>query len=126
MCSSCGGKAAAARLPGGSPRTPLVIGAADDSPPQPVTLTDDIPPQKSGAFVYVTGDGVGQALEDGRLIPGYNPPKRATRISPSGTPPFFVQTAPDKWVGFRNKPAADLYARSVGGTVITRAELEGS
>lgn len=125
MCSSCGGKAAALRVPGGSPNTPLVIGAIDGRPAQPVTLLEDIAPQKAGRYIYVTGDGVQQAIDDGRMVRGYDQKlRRAKQQSTSSKPPFYVQTAKDKWVGFRNKPAADLYAQSIGGVVITREELE--
>lgn len=80
-----------------------------------------------GAPVYVSGDGVEQAVEDGKITLQYKPravaPRPRARKTNDTVPPFYVKTGRNKWVGFKSKAAAERYATSVSGTVLTREEV---
>lgn len=125
MCSSCGGKAARLRVAGGSPQNPLVIGKANGDTAQPATLLVDFGVNKADTFVYVSGDGVEQAITDEKIVAGYRAQRRAQSAPKvaEGTAPFYVKIGSGKYAGFKTLPAAERYASSVGSAVITREQL---
>ncbi len=124
MCSSCGGKAKA-RLPGASAGHPVLFGEADGRPAQPVTVLVSGNGLEAGRYLYAAGDGVEQAVADGKIKLGYDTARRSTPTKPKATP-FYVQTAPGRWIGFKNLPAAERYAKTIGSKVQTRDEIEGA
>ena len=122
MCSSCGGKAA--RLPGATPKLPIVFGSPDSRPAQPATFLVDHPPVKAGEYKYVGGDGVEQAVEDQVIQIGYGRPVRSATVPRlAESPAVYVKIGSNKWVGFKSQALAEQYAASVGGIVQTREQV---
>jgi len=130
MCSSCGGgKAAALRIPGASPRNPILFGQADGRPAQPATLLKEHSGGEVGQYLYVSGVGVEKAVSDGIVQLGYaaggGAAKRLARPVPKAAtaPEHYVATGRNKWVGFHRKTAAERYAKSIGAVVLTHDEV---
>ncbi len=127
MCSSCGGKTS--KLPGSTPRNPVVFGKKDGRAAQPATFLIDHAGVTAGSYKYVSGDGVEQAVEDGTVTIGYGRPKsRVARAAPvlKDSPVAYVKTGSNKWVGFKSVALAERYAAQVGGVVQTRDEVLAS
>ena len=114
-------------LPGSVPKNPIVLGNPDNRPAQPATLLVDMGKMRAGRPVFVSGDGVEQAALDGQIRMGTTPLPATQKAvtAPNPPPPYYVQTEPTKYVGFKNIAAAERYAKTVGGTVFTRAEVLG-
>lgn len=126
MCSSCGQKSRG--LPGATSAKPIIFGDPDGGPAQPATFLKDHPNAKAGQYKYVSGTGVQDAVDAGDIAIGYKPnPPRAPRQIPalSSAPDWYVKTGNNRWVGFKTKPAAERYAKTVNGVVVTRDEVLG-
>jgi hypothetical protein len=124
MCSSCGKKSRG--LPGATSQNAIVLGDANGEPAQPATFLTAHPNAAVGDYKYVTGTGVTAAVDAGDIRLGYQQyPTSTTAPAPtlSPTPEWYVQTGVKRWIGFRTRAAAERYARTISGTVITREEV---
>lgn len=112
-----------------TPRSPIVFGDADGRPSQPATFKQAHGPAKPGQYLYVAGSGVEEAVEAGVLEIGYRPHggravQHASKPTPKpASPEFYVATGRNRWVGFKTRPAAERYAKTIDAEVLTKDEV---
>lgn len=129
MCGTCGQRAARLRTPGASPRNPVLFGAKDKRPAQPATFLQAAGGKEAGAYGYVGGDGVEQAVEDGIIQLGVVAQPPAPRLVPNTSKrasggPWYVELGGGRFQRFNSLSPADRFARSRGAKVLTQAEVD--
>lgn len=124
-CATCGG-GNRVRTPGGTARSPIMLGDADGRPAQVATFLRAYDVAGEGEYRYVAGDGVEAAVDDGLIALGYI--ARASAAPKPAAPPvlepqWYVRIGNNRWLGFRTKGAAERYATIRDGVVLSRDEV---